>query len=325
MKNSTISFLIITLVVSLAIASGLDKSGESLRIYLPREVTIQSDCPSLGQIAIIRGSEELKSKAENITLGRISTPGQNITVNRSIVLSRLASNGIDSDNVTFTGAAEAKVNRQHRVVSGVEFAKAASEFLKNNLPDSSVSTFDLVRSTQDFIVGGVAEDLKLSCYLSSSPNARQAIVRTRVFIGDTQIGHRDLTYNFKYNRQKIVAKVDIPSGGIISAENVKIEKTISSFPAPANWKLPYGLAVRRAIKAGTVIDAKLLASPQPEILLKRNQIVLIKIDNAGLVASAMGKALQSGTVGDLVKVQNIDSRITIVARVRPDGTVEPIF
>ena len=90
---------IITLFCLLVTVGGIaaDEASDSvLRIYLPREIVIEDNTALLGQIGIIHGDESLIAKAVKIALGRISVPGQEVTIDRQMLLSRLACNGIPS-------------------------------------------------------------------------------------------------------------------------------------------------------------------------------------------------------------------------------------
>ena len=46
-----------------------------LRIYMPRTIKIKGAMPSLGQIVILRGHDELVSALRSVPMGRISSPG----------------------------------------------------------------------------------------------------------------------------------------------------------------------------------------------------------------------------------------------------------
>lgn len=100
MNNKTIIVLLVW-VLTTALNSNAD-SDRGLQIYLPREISIETDVPNIGMIAIMRGDEVLVGKAKAITLGRIASPGQKIIVDRTIILSRLACNGIEISQVTLT-------------------------------------------------------------------------------------------------------------------------------------------------------------------------------------------------------------------------------
>jgi flagella basal body P-ring formation protein FlgA len=64
---------------------------------------------------------------------------------------------------------------------------------------------------------------------------------------------------------------------------------------------------------------------KPDVIVKRNQNVVIRMERPGLSVTAVGKAMQKGSVGEYIKVRNVDSQRLILARVNEDGTVEPVF
>lgn len=326
MKNTTIIGFVLALFFLVPISSSEAKKGDfALRIHLPREITVGVDDPNLGQIAVIRGEESIKSIAENISVGHISMPGQSIVIDRSIILGRLASSGILASDVQLTGAEKTVISREHRVITGKEFAEAASAFLGKNLPMDSICQFDVVRVPNNLTINGAAKDIKMSCKLITAGLKNQGKVIVAVISDNNEIGIGEVTYNFKYKCRKVVAKLDIPQGQAITAENVNIESDISNYPEPSEWKVPYGFIAKRLIPANSVIALNILSPVVPEVLIKRSQSVVIKIDRNGLLATAMGKAMEQGSADDIIKVQNADSKVMIMAKVNEDGTVEPVF
>ena len=326
MKNRTVnSILAVFLLISVVSMADTEQTVPALRIYLPREITIEGDVPNLGQVAIIRGEERLTAKAGEVTLGRISVPGQKIIIDRSIVLSRLACSGIDVSAVTLTGAEKIMVSRQYQIIKGDEFVEKASAFLKMNPPDASICQWNPIRIPKDFILPGITKDPQLSPCFIKSGIVNQAKVRIAVFSNNKEIAARQVTFGLKYNCRKLVTQVDIPGGAVITPKNVKIEKTVSNYPEPANWAVPYGFVAKRLLPAKTVIRRGMVGPVKPKLLLKRNQNVIIKVDRLGLVITAIGKAMQDGRVGEYIKVRNVDSNRIILARVNEDQSVEPVF
>ena len=100
---------------------------------------------------------------------------------------------------------------------------------------------------------------------------------------------------------------------------------MSPRPESSKWIEPYGLVAKRSLPANAVVYSRMLGTVKPAIVIKRNQSVLIKIDKPWIFVTASGKAKQDGRVGDYIKVQNIDSQRIIVAKVKEDGSVEPVF
>jgi len=69
----------------------------------------------------------------------------------------------------------------------------------------------------------------------------------------------------------------------------------------------------------------MVAPAKPAILVKRNQNVVIRIDAGGLTITAMGRMIDEGGVGDIVRVRNVDSQRVITAKVNEDGTLGPVL
>ena len=322
-KKQLIIILTATFIISTSFNTIAGQKKETLKIYLPREITVNDSHPTLGQVAIIRGTETLLPKANDIGLGHLSTPEQILVIDRNTVLSRLASNGISASNVTLTGAKEMHIKREHLLIPSSRMTEEALHFLKNNLPDPSICGIETVRPPADVILPGVNENITFTCHLIPQNTRNQCKVSVITFQNGQKVGSEEVTFQFRYQCRKTVTKTPIAKGEVINKENTLIEDGVSNYPEPAGWSAPYGLIATRSLPAKTVITQNMIASPKPQVVLKRNQSVSIKIENAGLIATATGKALQDGIAGEYIKVQNIDSKVIIMAKVNEDGSVEP--
>jgi flagella basal body P-ring formation protein FlgA len=325
---SLISCLLVSTLFCRASAEGkADSVGKDsvLQVYLPREIEVKDDVITLGQVSIIRGEEILVAKASEIALGRISVRGQEIIIDRPIVLSRLACNGIGASQVTLTGAEKITVKQQQQIIKGSEFVELASSFLGENLPTNSVCRWDAIRAPKDLVVSEVSKDIKLSPRLAKSGARNQAKVQISVLAGAKKIGIREVTFRIKHNRRRAVALVDIPAGTILSPENIKIERTLSDYAEPADWRMPYGLVAKRLLPANTVVHPHMVGSVKPAVIAGRNQSVVIRIERPGFLVTAIGRTMQEGRAGEYIKVRNVDSQRVILAKVNKDGTVEPVF
>ena len=123
-KHKITAIAVICLVITpcLLCRASVNKADElqtdsHIKVYLPREVTIKDSNLKLGQISFINGSESLAVKANGIAMGRISIPGQKIVIDRTMVLSRLACNGIPASKVILTGSEKITVKQQNHTVS----------------------------------------------------------------------------------------------------------------------------------------------------------------------------------------------------------------
>jgi flagella basal body P-ring formation protein FlgA len=123
----------------------------------------------------------------------------------------------------------------------------------------------------------------------------------------------------------MVTTTDVAAGQAIPAENTRIENAVSDEPEAADWAATYGLVAVHNLSSGTVISSGMAKPPRPQVVIERNQTVIIRIERAGLIVTALGKTMQQGKLGEYIKVRNIDSQRVIMAKVNEDGTVEPIF
>jgi len=318
---------IVALVLMLTSAIGrADATPEKwlVTIHLPRQVDIDGSVPTLGQVSIVRGDDSYVGKAERIALGRLCVPGQSVVISRSVLLGRLACNGIPASRVKLTGAKEVVIRQRGRAIHASDFVELAKAYLGKHPPSSSICESQIVRSPEELIFKGSPKDVKLSPRLIANNMQGLAKVEIAVVADGVKVGVRQVTFRLKYSGHKYVALVDVPTGTLITAENVKVEETVLNRPESSN-PAPYGLVAKRRLPANTVITPNIVGPPEPPLAFKRNQSVTIRIETLGLLVTASGKALEDGKVGQFVKVQNIDSGRTIVARVSSDGTVEPLF
>ncbi len=296
-----------------------------IQIYLPREVTIKSDNIELNQVGIVRGTEALIAKANQVGLGRFSSPGQEIALDKQVILSRMVASGIPAGQIILTGAEQVTVKQQNLVISGSEFVRQAKSFLMTKFAVDSILGWNMVREPAEFVVTGQASDIKYISELINNSVKNQVSVEVAVFSGEKKLGVRNVTFNAQYLCRTAITTVDIQAGELIGPENVKIDTRLSNQPEPAGWVSPYGLVAKRALPADTVIRQGMAGQAEPTAVIKRNQNVVIRIEKPGFVITALGKAMQDGKADDLIKVRNVDSQRIIIAKVRQDLSVEPVL
>jgi flagella basal body P-ring formation protein FlgA len=315
------------LVILLITAARIAVAGENavLEVCLPAESAIKGDVILLGNVGKLGGDETLAAEAGKITLGRLLTPQQEITVDRQMILSRLACNGIAASQVIFSGAEKVTVKQLQRIIKSSEFVELADAFLKKDVARAANSQWYLVRTPKDFVVPSADGDISFTTHLFRTSLSNQATIRINVFVDGKEAGVREIVYRFKYDCRTAITTADIPVGTVLSADNIRIEKTLSDNPEAADWKPPYGLVARRRLPADTVLTAQMLTAIKPPVVVERNKAVIVRFENPGLVITAIGKAMQDGRTGEYIKIKNVSSQKIIVAKVNEDGTVEPVL
>ncbi len=178
---------------------------------------------------------------------------------------------------------------------------------------------------KDLVVPDNSENIKLVPRIIQSSTTKRPKVLIAVQSNGKTIATREVAFRVKFNCRRVAAATDIARGAIITAENTKIETFVSDTPELPGWAVPYGLAAKRNLTANTIIKSNMLETLKLKLLVKRNQNIIIKLKRPGLLITASGKAKQNGRIGEYIRVQNIDSKKIILAKVMDDGTVEPIF
>jgi flagella basal body P-ring formation protein FlgA len=114
----------------------------------------------------------------------------------------------------------------------------------------------------------------------------------------------------------LLAARTLPAGTVISAEDITLSGG-SEDDTPDISKV-VGLQLRTMVYQGRKIDPSLLTAPT---LVSRNQIVTIAYERSALRIEAEGRALSSGGVGQVIRVMNSTSRVTVSGKIAQDGTV----
>jgi flagella basal body P-ring formation protein FlgA len=314
-------FIICGIIIAVAVSP---LRAEPLRIHVPRTIDIGSESILLGKIAILGGDGELAAKAQNIVLGKILSPGQKIVIDRNTIMSMLASAGIDRQQFIITGSESIVVKRQGCPVTSQEMIKCGAEFLKSHIKDAPACRWSPAWQPKEVMVDGDRAAVRLVPKMEQSASANQSRVIVSILLDGKEIARRECVFNQQYLCRRAVATADIRQGSLLTSDNVRIE-TYESSTQQQDFVEPLGLAARRQIRLDTVITPDMFEAVKSPLVVTRSQGVVIQVKQPGLSITAMGEAMQDGRANEYIKVRNVDSQKTLLARVNQDGTVEPIY
>ena len=114
----------------------------------------------------------------------------------------------------------------------------------------------------------------------------------------------------------VVATRTLPAGTVIEARDIAMQADAEGIEAELSDFV--GQQLRVMVYQGRRIDPAHLTAPT---LVGRNQIVTIAYERSALRIEAEGRALSAGSLGQVIRVMNNTSRITVSGRVAADGTV----
>lgn len=322
MKRNRILIAAAVVLALVAVAAG---AAPTLRVHLPRTVEVETDALALGSISVLAGADEtLARRAADVPMGRAPWPREAMVVDRPTILSRLASCGIPALSVAFTGAEKVTVTRSETTLVATEVVKAAQTLLEKERPAPARGQWRVARQPADAVMPAGGE-VRMDARLAPHAVASEAKVEVTTRIGARTVATQAVLFRLGYLRREAVAKADIPAGGMLTPENTEIRTVPGDTLEPPDWTPPYGQLAAQALKPGTAIRPTLVRTVQAQAAVRRNENVLMRIQGSGFTVTAVGLALEDGRPGDFVKIRNVDSMRIVMARVRPDGSVEPVF
>ncbi len=314
------------LVIGLWLAwTGGMAAASQLQIHLPREVKITDSTIRLKDIGILRGDKALVDTVGEISLGRLFVPHQKMKIERTVILSRLASHGMRATDVDLGGAKSVTVQQNQQSISGKELVEVALTFLRKTLGNRYQTQITPTRIPKTLYLDKTLEAIQLKPQFSRKSNWGYAQVTITVLAQETPVATREVAFRIQYQCTQVCAKEDLKRGVPITRDNITLGTYYASKPQTTTWKPPYGQITRCAIPKDRKITASMVTLPIVAVSVKRKDKVMIQIKRPGFFLSTAGLTEQSGRTGDVIRVRNIDSGRVIHCRIRDDGTVEPII
>ena len=114
----------------------------------------------------------------------------------------------------------------------------------------------------------------------------------------------------------LVAARLLRAGTVLGPGDVKVDTAIEG--PVADPREVFGLQLRVTLSANRPLEPEYLAPP---MLVARNQTVTIAYQKGALRIETEGRALSAGAQGDVIRVMNSASRVTVAGRVAADGSV----
>ena len=128
--------------------------------------------------------------------------------------------------------------------------------------------------------------------------------------------------NVKVMAEVVVARNSLPRGAIIGPDDITMKQRDLARMHRGyleNTQLVIGKKLRQRIRQNQVVTPSQLDTP---LAIKRNNRVTIVASNKVLKIRMAGKALESGGLGEFIRVRNESSNKELDARVIAPGIVE---
>jgi len=208
--------------------------------------------------------------------------------------------------------------------SGVQSHSSIMDTARQHILDHSSD----YPSTPEVTVGRLDSRLRLAAcehpLESYMPPGRRRIGKTTVGIRCNGLHPWSMfvPVTVKVMTQVVVAKSSLSRGAIIGESDIGLEqRDISRLHRGylEEKKVVLGKKLRQRMRQHQVITPSQLDTPHA---VKRNNRVTIVASSKSLKIRVAGKALQNGSVGELIRVRNVSSKKELDARVIAPGIVE---
>jgi flagella basal body P-ring formation protein FlgA len=225
--------------------------------------------------------------------------------------------GVDTRDIK-----EVAVTRLARVIGAkdIELAVAHAIEHRNGLGDAANISISFDQSVQE---------MKFDAANGGALNATTARVdpRSGRFDVSFEIGNGGAPTRLRYTGTAIetaevaVLTRNVDRNELLRSGDLVVERRPRTELAggdPASRETAIGMQMRRQVRTGQPLKTTDLARPD---LVQRDQNVTILFQTAGIYLTTRGKALDTGSEGDIVSVLNLQSKRTVTGRVSGRGQV----
>lgn len=301
--------------------------AQSATISVAPEVKVDGGVITLSQLAEINGDDAIWVKSlGQIRVGNAPLPGKSIVLTKELLNMRIAAAGSDINGIVWNLPEVVTVTTRGQTVNANVLIDKATEAIKQQMSNSmSSEDFSImpVGSVQDVIT-----PIGTAVLTGSLPSGIHSNTPTSVIVAVsvngqvfTKVG---LKFDVKWYRQVLVVTDLVNTGEILSNDKLRYERMDIGRLGPGYFtdiNKVLGMAVRRPLTPGMVLMDTMFNKP---MLVKQGNMVNIVARIGNMQVTATGRALQDGSEGQLIRVQNINSTKIISAKVVDASTVEAL-
>lgn len=276
------------------------------------------------------GAEAMRLRAARLDLAEVPAGQDALSVSRKQVQFRLALAGLPAGAFRVEGADAARVTVRLVPVKADEVVAAARRALQARLPWTGDEV--LIELAQPVLVPMPAAareeavEIKAELHPGHRPVGRVQM-DVRVLIAGRPRLALPVHFQVRPRHKAVVCRRRVEKGEALDDSNVYFEEQ----PVDQRSKLalsPKAVAGARAkqpLMPGQVVlltDVEAAAPGGAAVIVRAQEGVKIQISIGGLRVTAAGQALQEGRAGQLIRVQNVDSKKVLLGRVVGAGLVE---
>ena len=315
--------LLIGSVLPLSAVEALSEEDfDKIQVFLAETAAVSDVEYTLGEIAKLQGNDpSFVDRIAGLKVGRSPLPGRNLTITRSLLLSRLRFHKVDTNKLVFPNNETVRVYRAALKEPGKDIEEALLAFISKNHPDEDVQPKLLAQVSDVFLPRGeLSYDISEIGIYKKEGGYRNYQVNFRI---DGEPARKVTVRAYlKVYKEIFVAKDTIQRDKIIEeADLVRVRRNVDRTTAdyvtePLDL---VGKIATRTINPKEVIQERTVTTPP---LVNNGDRLTILYETPLLRLTAPGISMSKGRMGEKIPVRNADSKLVVYATVQDENTVQ---
>lgn len=298
--------------------------ASAIVITVAEQATVQGPVITLGDLAQITGDDkEHIQSLRQVKLGSAPAPGNSLFLTSQLLVMRLGG-VVNEQGIVWNIPASVTVTTGSQVVAAKTIADAATAVIKQTIGskiNEADMTMTLLTPLQDVVVplGHIAIAVELPYGIRYST---PTIARVNISTDGKPASQFNINFAIKHYQPVVVAAKPIGGRQILQPDDLRYERMDISRLAPGYFtdiNKVAGLMLRRPLTAGTIVNDNSLEKP---VVVKSGSTINLIARIGDIEVRTVGKALQNGAEGAVIRVQNINSKKIVSARVLDDTAVQ---
>jgi flagella basal body P-ring formation protein FlgA len=283
--------------------------AEVLRIEIPSSVQMEGQACTLSEIAAIDGPPELVER-----VGALLLSVQNGVITRERVIGALKASGAAGARIELKMPAAVTVIVESGESGGETPVPRGGGREGLALLIKSLAAWDGEVEVQ---YQGVIPEGRLVSPVSLVPGTSAASLKFR----DTAGRERSLAVRLVWTQPALVLTRSVKKGEVLRETDFAVRKARVSKPGVYASKISEvaGRSLKKNLNQGEVIFLSFITDVP---IMERGKRVTITARNGDLTVKAQGEALESGALGDVVRVRNLSSKAVVTAVIVAGDMVE---
>ncbi len=302
--------------------------AELINIDIKERVTLPEKQIILGDVAVVTcHNNALTQQICNIKMGQTPWPGNTLRVGKDIFSMRLAAEGVELPNVTFSGAEAATVSVLSITLTGQEIAEKAKEYLVSRLPwDNEDVLIELERLPADIIVPKGQSDVRLEISDTDSNKDRGAIqLLVSVIVDDKVFSKFRVFFRVHIFENVAVTRKQLGRMETLKEDGIFLKRTETTNLAGITfYKVEdlIGKRTLRPIRPYSVVTFDMVETPPA---IRKGDVIKLLIKKESFMVITKGISKEDGKKGEVIRVKNFESHKELYGKIIDSETVAIAF